>query len=63
MKNCYLRPVGRKSVSRASNYKVFSCSAQLNMKLKLLANTDIAKINGNFRFLSPKSVIYPADEC
>ena len=31
------------------------------MKFKLLINTDVAKINGNFKFKSQKPVIYPAD--
>ena len=30
----------------------FSCSFQLSMKFKMLINTDIAKINGIFRFKS-----------
>ena len=32
-------------------------------EIKLLINTEIAKINGNFRFKSQKSVIYPANKC
>ena len=30
--------------------KLFSCSVLLGMKFKLLINTEIAKINGKFRF-------------
>ena len=43
--------------------KLFSCSTQLSMKFKLLINTEIDKINGNFRFKSTKQVIYPANKC
>ena len=43
--------------------KYFSSSTQLSMKFKPLINTDIAKINGNFRYKSLKTVIYPADRC
>ena len=43
--------------------KLFSCSTQLSMKLQLLINEEIAQININFRFISPKPVIYPADKC
>ena len=45
---------------------LFSCSNHLSMnsmKFKLLINTEIAKINRNFRFKIPKQVIYPAHEC
>ena len=38
-----------------------SCSTLLSMKFKLLLNTEIAKITGNFRIKSPKAVIYPAN--
>ena len=41
--------------------KLFSCSTLLSMKLKLLINSKIAKINGNSRFKSPKPVIYPSN--
>ena len=41
--------------------KLFSYSTQLSMKFKLLINTKIGKINGNFRFKSPKPVIYPVN--
>ena len=37
--------------------KLISCSAQLSIIIKLLMNTEIAKINGNYRFKSPKPVI------
>ena len=47
----------------SENIKHFSCSTQLSMKFKLLINTEIAKINGNIRFKSPKPVIYPANKC
>ena len=30
--------------------KLFSCSTQLSMKNEMLINTQIAKINGTFRF-------------
>ena len=43
--------------------KLFPCSTQLSMKFKLLINTKMDKINGNFRFKSQKLVIYPADKC
>ena len=43
--------------------KLFSCSAQLSMKFKLLVNIEIAKINGKFKFKSQKPVIFPADKC
>ena len=33
------------------------------MKIKLLINTEIAIINGNFLLKSPKSVIYLANKC
>ena len=35
---------------------------QLSMKFKLLINSEIAKIMGNFRFKSPKPDIYPANK-
>ena len=38
--------------------KLFSCIFLQSMKFKLLINTEIAKINGDFRFKSPKPVIY-----
>ena len=40
--------------------KLFSCSTQLSMKFYILINIKIAKVNGIFRFKSPKPVIYPA---
>ena len=43
--------------------KLFSCSAELRFKFKVLISTEIAKINLNFRFRSAKPVIYPADKC
>ena len=43
--------------------KLFSCSAQLSWKFKVLINTEIAKINQHFRFRSPNPVIYPAYKC
>ena len=43
--------------------KLFSCSSQLSVKFQMLINTDIAKINGNFRFKSPKQIIHPANKC
>ena len=42
--------------------KLLSCSAQLSIKFIQLINTEIAKINGNFRFKSLKPAIYPADK-
>ena len=42
--------------------KLFSCSTVLSI-FKLLINIVMAKINGNFRFKSPKPVIYPANKC
>ena len=39
--------------------KLFSCSTQLNMKYKLLINIEIASIDRNFMFKSPKPGIYP----
>ena len=44
-------------------YKTFSCSTQLSVIFKLLINTEIAQINRNFWFRSPKPVIYPANKC
>ena len=43
--------------------KLFSCSTQLSIKLKLLINDEIAQINLDFRFRSPKPVIYSAHKC
>ena len=40
--------------------EVFSCSTLLSMKFKLHINIEIARINGNFSFKSPRPVIYPA---
>ena len=37
--------------------KHFSCSTLLSMKFKLLINTEIAKVNGNFRFKLSQSFI------
>ena len=42
---------------------LFSCSTHLSIKFKQLINDEIAQINRNFRFGSPKPVIYPADKC
>ena len=33
------------------------------MKIKLLINIEIVRINGFFRFKSSKPVIYPANKC
>ena len=49
--------------TRSRGCKTFPCSTQLSMKFKLLIITRIAKINGNFRFISQKLVIYPANIC
>ena len=43
--------------------KLFSCSTQLSMKVKMLINTKIAKIKVNFMVKSQKPVIYPANKC
>ena len=43
--------------------KLFSFSIQLSMNFKMLINSLIAKINGNFRFESLKLVIYSANKC
>ena len=43
--------------------ELVTCSAQLSMKIKLLVNSEIAKISINFWFKSQKPVIYPANEC
>ena len=43
--------------------KHFSISAQLSIKLSVLINTEIVKINGNFKFKLQKPVIYPANKC
>ena len=45
------------------NKELFSCSAQLSWKFKVLIHTEIAKINQHFRFRSPNPVIYPANKC
>ena len=43
--------------------KLLSCSTQLSMKFELLIYIEIAKVNENFGFKSPKPVIYPANKC
>ena len=43
--------------------KLFSCSAQLRLKFKLLVNVEIVKISGKFRFKTRKLVLYPAHKC
>ena len=47
---------------RGGGYKTILFSAKLSVKFKLLMNTEIAKINGNFRYKSQKAVIYPANK-
>ena len=42
---------------------LFSCSAQLSMKFKMLINIEIAGVDGTFGFESPKPVICPANKC
>ena len=37
--------------------KLFSFSTKVSMKFKLLINLEIAQINGNFRFKSPKQAL------
>ena len=49
--------------SGAEVIKLFSCSTQLSMKLKMLINIEIAKNFGIFRFNSLKPAIYPANKC
>ena len=43
--------------------KLFSSSAQLNMKFQPLINFEIVKISGGFRCKTQKLVIYPAHKC
>ena len=43
--------------------KLFSRSTQLSLKFEWLINDKIAPKNWNFRFRSPKHLIYPADKC
>ena len=42
--------------NRPRGYITFSCSTQLSIKFELLTYTEVAKINGNFNFESPKPV-------
>ena len=51
-------------VQAKRGYKTFFLLiTQLSMKSKMLKNIEIAKIDGIFRFKSPKLVIYPAYKC
>ena len=43
--------------------KLFSSSAQLSMKFKLLINFEIVKISGKLRLSTQQLVIYPAYKC
>ena len=43
--------------------KLFSSSAQLSMKFRLLINTEIVKISGKFRFKTKNLVNHPAHKC
>ena len=43
--------------------KLFSCSAELSMKIRMRISSEIAKIDGIFRFSSRKPAIYRANKC
>ena len=59
---CLLQCGGSRVQNHKYFIKLFSCSSQLSIKFELLINTEIALIDGNFRFRSTP-VIYPADKC
>ena len=43
--------------------KLFSSSAQLSMKFKLLIDIELVNISGKSRFQTQILVIYPAHKC
>ena len=49
--------------SGAEVIKLFSCSVQLSLEVKVLIITEITKIGQNFCFRLPKPLIYPANKC
>ena len=44
-------------------FHFFSCSTQLSIKIELLIDAEITKINCSFVFRSPKPVVYLAHKC
>ena len=59
----YQTPYSQSNTSGLEVIKLFSSSAQLSMKFKLLRNVEIVKNCGQFRFKTQKLVIYPAHKC
>ena len=54
---------GKERITGLEVIKLFSSSAQVSMKLQLLINVEIFKINDKFRFKTQKFVFYPAHKC
>ena len=56
---CGEKNLSKGFMTRPQVMKICSCSTHMSIEFDLLKNTEIAKLNGNFRFKSPKASHFP----